>query len=55
MIGGGVHLVETSEKCIEREVFEESGLCVRADHLAVVCENFSKVTAEPPTGFIVTK
>ena len=42
MIGGGVHLVETSEKCIEREVFEESGLCVRADHLAVVCENFFK-------------
>lgn len=42
MVGGGVHLGETSEKCIEREVFEESGLCVRADHLAVVCENFFK-------------
>lgn len=26
MIGGGVHLGETSETCIEREVFEEAGI-----------------------------
>lgn len=42
MIGGGVHLGETSEKCIEREVYEESGIRAKADCLAVVCENFFK-------------
>lgn len=55
MIGGGVHLGETSEKCIEREVFEESDLHVRADILQLCAKTFSKVTAEPLTGFIVTK
>ena len=40
MIGGGVHLGERSDKCIEREVFEESGIKAEADYLAVVCENF---------------
>lgn len=42
MIGGGVHLGETSDNCIEREIFEESGINVCVDHLAVVCENFFK-------------
>ena len=42
MIGGGVHLGETSETCIEREILEESGINARVDHLAVVCENFFK-------------
>lgn len=42
LIGGGVHLGETSESCIEREVFEESGINARVSHLAVVCENFFK-------------
>lgn len=42
MIGGGVHLGETSEACIEREVFEETGIHACVDHLAVVCENFFK-------------
>lgn len=42
MIGGGVHLGETSVACIEREVFEESGINACVDHLAVVCENFFK-------------
>lgn len=46
MIGGGVHLGETSENCIEREVFEESGINARVHHLAVVCENFLKVMEE---------
>lgn len=42
MIGGGVHLGETSVACIEREVLEESGINASVDHLAVVCENFFK-------------
>ena len=42
MIGGGVHMGETSDKCIEREVLEEAGVKANVDHLAVVCENFFK-------------
>lgn len=42
MIGGGVHLGETSSSCIEREIAEESGIKAHARHLAVVCENFFK-------------
>lgn len=42
MIGGGVHLGETSKACIEREIFEEAGIHARVSHLAVVCENFFK-------------
>lgn len=42
MIGGGVHLGETSEACIEREILEETGINAKVDHLAVVCENFFK-------------
>lgn len=42
MIGGAVQMGETSEKCIEREMYEETGLNARVDHLAVVCENFFK-------------
>lgn len=40
MIGGGVHLGETSERCVEREVYEETGMKVQVERLAVVCENF---------------
>ena len=42
MVGGAVRMGETSERCIEREIFEEAGLNARVDHLAVVCENFFK-------------
>ena len=42
MIGGGVWLGETSKTCIEREIFEETGITAKTDHLAVVCENFFK-------------
>ena len=42
MIGGGVHMGETSETCIEREVLEEAGIHASTDYLAVVCENFFK-------------
>lgn len=40
MIGGGVHLGEASNECIEREVFEEAGIHAEAGLLAVVLENF---------------
>lgn len=42
IIGGAVEHGETSAKCIEREILEEMGLKVKADRLAVVCENFFK-------------
>lgn len=42
MIGGGVQMGETSHDCIEREVFEETGIHAKVDYLAVVCENFFK-------------
>ena len=42
MIGGAVQMGETTEKCIERELFEETGLNACVDHLAVICENFFK-------------
>ena len=39
-IGGGVHMGESAEQCISREVFEETGIHYEIDHLAVICENF---------------
>lgn len=42
MIGGGVHMGETSESSMEREVLEEAGIRAKVDYLAVVCENFFK-------------
>lgn len=43
MVGGGVHLGESSKSCIEREIYEETGMHTCAQHLAVVCENFFRV------------
>ena len=40
ILGGGVHIGETSEHCIEREFLEETGIHAKAERLAVVCENF---------------
>ncbi len=51
MIGGGVQLGETTEKCIERELLEEAGVNARVDHLAVVCENFFKGVGGNIDGF----
>ena len=51
MIGGAVHLGETTEKCIEREILEEAGLKVQAERLAVVCENFFKGAGGVEDGF----
>ena len=40
MIGGAVHIGETSAECIEREVYEESGIKAKAELFCVICENF---------------
>lgn len=39
-IGGGVHLGETSEESVKREVFEETGVEYEVDRLSVIHENF---------------
>ena len=39
-IGGGVHINETSESCVKREVLEETGVEYEIDYLAVIHENF---------------
>ena len=42
VIGGGVHIGESSEEAAEREFSEETGINAKADRLAVICENFFK-------------
>ena len=39
-IGGGVHLDESAEEAVRREVLEETGLPYEIDRLAFVHENF---------------
>lgn len=39
-IGGGVHLGETSQQAVEREVMEEIGVPYKVDRLVAVHENF---------------
>ena len=39
-IGGAVHMGETAQDAVKREVFEETGVEYEIDHLAVIHENF---------------
>lgn len=39
-IGGGVHMGETAQDAVIREVYEETGVRYEIDHLAVIHENF---------------
>ena len=40
MIGGAVHLGENTKDCIEREVFEETGVPCKVVRTGIICENF---------------
>lgn len=39
-IGGGVHMRETAEEAVVREVFEETGIHYEIERLVVIHENF---------------
>ena len=39
-VGGGVHMGESAEEAVLREVFEETGVHYEIDRLAVIHENF---------------
>lgn len=39
-VGGGVHMGETAEDAVKREVFEETGVAYEVDRLAFIHENF---------------
>ncbi|MBO5328365.1 MAG: NUDIX domain-containing protein [Clostridia bacterium] len=39
-VGGGVHIGETAEDAVLREVYEETGVKYEIDRLAVIHENF---------------
>lgn len=41
-IGGGVHMGETAEDAVKREVLEETGIAYEVDRLAFIHENFFK-------------
>lgn len=44
-IGGGVHLGESAEDAVKREVFEETGVHYEIDRLAFIHENFFRDSA----------
>ena len=39
-VGGGVHIGETSEEAVKREVYEETGVKYEVERLAFIHENF---------------
>ncbi len=39
-VGGGIHVGETSEDAVKREVLEETGVAYEVERLAVIHENF---------------
>lgn len=41
-VGGGVHIGESSEAAVRREVFEETGIHYEVDRLVFIHENFFK-------------
>ena len=46
-IGGGVHMGETAEDAVKREVLEETGVPYEIDHLAIIHENFFAESTSP--------
>lgn len=44
-IGGGVHMGETAEEAVVREVYEETGVKYEVERLAFIHENFFKGSA----------
>ena len=46
-IGGGVHMGETAEDAVKREVLEETGIPYEIDHLAIIHENFFEESSSP--------
>lgn len=41
-VGGGVHIDETSEEAVKREVLEETGISYEVERLAYISERFYK-------------
>ena len=47
-VGGGVHMSETAEDAVVREVFEETGVHYEVDRLAFIHENFFEGSGSLP-------